>query len=360
MITENIAIAELAKVDAEAAWKALSRIYTKSDAPQLTEAIHSLPSQIFSFPEEGETKYRDIFLGKLLKNAEVGLLETLLAQSSDPQQMRKEIQLRHFGNICESRDEGVVNLIFPQDAPIEFDHKHWTTAVLRKNLPLLERMNFPVEPRRALILIENYFFDLQLAQLKYLEPHIPADQWPMRFAADSIYRCKGPGVIGFFIDHGFRSSKLSHGELWDSLASAIKAGNAKAFHKLVDGADKAGFDWAKTGPTGDIPLGEEGSEVHISSSKVPIEIRKSSLLEIAILRGDVMMAQDILERASVALSEERYALWEDSVKSHLKAARAPTDKIKLVLAKMRAAQDISAMQQAAAPSAKGSPQAGIR
>ncbi len=348
MITESIAISELAKTDPEAAWKCLSRIYGKGEPEHISEALQSLPASIMEFPE-GPTKYRDLFFGKLIKNTEVELLSTLLSKAPDPQQFRKEMQIRQFGNVCEARDNEIVQLIFPESVPVEFDHKHWTTAVLRKSIPLLNRMNFPVEPKRALILIENYFFDLQLAQLKYLEPHIPADQWPMRFAANAITRCKGPGVINFFADHAFRSAKISQGELWDSLAAAIKGGNAKAFQRLADGADKIHFDWKKTGPAGDITLGEEGSEaIRLSSSKFPPEARKCSLIDLAVLRGDVALAQEIVTRTGAALPDERFALLEEAVKAQLKTARTPADKSKLVLAKMRAVHDITAMQEAAA------------
>lgn len=348
MITDKIGFVELSKQTPEHAWVFLEKLYSKGDREAVLQTLN-LASPDFFAPSDEDLPARASFLARMIKNGELAILTEIFQRSPDSTALRQECRERRFGSICESRSPEILDLLLPLpvDQP---NHKEWSMALLRKNMPLLDRLAFSVESKRALILIENYFFDLQLSQLKYLEQHIEPTAWPMRFARDAIQRNKGPGAISFFIDHGFQNPSISHLELWESIAAAIKTQNGKAFSKLITGASKLDFDWARKAAPGEIPLASlAGHEPRLLPTKLPPELKKMTLLELAIARGQVDMTQDLIDQLPDRPADDRIQLLLSNMAEQLTQSRADKPIVQFAQAQAQSALDFALMQLAASP-----------
>lgn len=350
MFGENLAFSQIATIDADAAWKMLERSYQKGNTEQFSGFVGVLDDRAPMWSAAaGSVPHRQSFFTRLIKSGDVDTISKVLAKGPNPETAAQRLGSEFFGTACESRNEAVCKLLFPETAKIEFSHKQWEVALLRKNMHLLERMAFKVETKRGLAFIDNYFFDLQLAQLKYLDKFIDQKAWPMKFVKDAILRQKGPGMISFFLDKAGNATKISAGDTWDSIAAAIRTDNVKALGLLVGMAQNKGaasFDWGREGSVGDFPLlGDD--DIKLQMMRMPHDYRKMTLLEFSVLRGVMHIAQDILDVAGSTPQQDRIDGWKESIIKTLKASGVKTDKANKVWAQIDGDMQFLKMQESA-------------
>lgn len=332
--TETVSFLDLAKHTPEHAWRFLEKQYAKGQQnhPFLMELFLHIPSSMMAPPQEDEP-FRSSFWNRLLKNEETSLISQLFSvHPTLKNSIQDEIFNKRFNILTKSKNESFINLVLP-DGPYSFDSKKWSTALLSKNPLLLEKLNYSVETTRAINFIENYFFDLQLNQLRYLNAFISNHQWPFKFLKDSLVRQKSPGVIQFFLDRIHHQlmqpdAKFSIIDLGQTLQAAIYTHNEKSFNKLLQTTSVRPFPIDQLFDLPDLKIcfsncQIESNDIKISINKLPPALRQTSLLEHLIIQNAPnfnAMSKPLLEAAhrlkiseQDLFSQERIDLWKTSI-----------------------------------------------
>ena len=141
-------------------------------------------------------------------------------------------------------------------------------------------------------------------------------------ARNAISKNKGPAVISFFIDKGFEKMTLNEQDIWETLFESIKNQNTKAFDKVLHLLQTQGrsFNFEKTSLVSDFTIElpknpqdppEEALGLKIPMNKTPLHLKTLSLAEFAWIKGDLDMAQKLLDHVQLApfLNSERVDQW---------------------------------------------------
>jgi hypothetical protein len=354
----------LAQTTPEHIWKGMERFVSRGEEEKLLRLIDALPASWWSadpLPARSPAAAaQTAFWARAIKRGMVEASEALLSRYPDPKKERLRVAFSCFAAIADARNEAVTRFFFPESESIEFASKHWEVAFKSKNTHLFDRINPRLDALRAVNFVQNYFFDLQLNQLKRLTAFIPDDQWPLRFARDAIARFRGPGMISFFIDKGFKAARVNPVDVRMCLLAAIQADNPRAIEQVQAQvkARQLPLDLSAAVDVGDVML-RGAEELRINAVKLPQDLRRSQLIEAAVLRGDNAVAQSLVDAGSPVPSAARMQRWFEFLEHELRSTGVKVAEIKLALAQASACHDflsmVSAASGASAPAATAAP-----
>ena len=350
----------LSQTTPEFIWKGMERFVSRGEEDKLLRLIDALPAAWWSqgaHPARSPAAVaQSSFWARTIKRGMLEVAETVLSKYPDKDTERRRVAFASFAAIADARNDEATRFFFPAGETVAFASKHWEVAFKSKNNGLFDRINPNLDARRALNFVQNYFFDLQLNQLKRLSAFIPDTQWPLTFARDAIARFRGPGMISFFIDKGFKAQRINPTDVRACLLASVRADNGRAMHQILGQiqSSQMKIDWSAPIDLGDVML-RASEELRINAVKIPLSLRKSPLIEAAVLRGDSEIAQALIDAGSRLPSDARMQQWFDFVQQELKSTGVPAGEIRIALSQSQGCRDFLAMVSAADTTHSASP-----
>jgi len=343
----------LAQTSPEFIWKGMERFVSRGEEDKLYRLVDALPAAWWTqdpAPARSPAAVAQAsFWARTIKRGMMEAADVILSRYPAPAVERRRVAFAGFAAIADARNDAATRFFFPADEAIAFSSKHWEVAFKSKNNGLFDRINPQLDARRALNFIENFFFDLQLNQIKRLGAFVQDTQWPLSFARDAIARFRGPGMISFFIDKGFKASRINAAEVRGCLLASVRADNGRALQQILAqiSATNTKMDWAAPMELGDVML-RANEDFRINAVKIPENLRKSPLVEAAILRGDAEIAQALIDAGAPLPQRDRMNLWFEYAQKELKSTGVKATDVKLALAQAEGCYDLLSMIHAAA------------